>query len=544
MRIILLSVAACITVSVVSLPSTTSSLHAKLGLEADEKIFASYVVDWAHYRKEPYKWSPADFAPIAKRTDIALYSFIYFCPPAGTNPMPYWSKSPYGQCGDYNEYELMSVDPIDSSGMSTIVAQGSKVVMSVGGWNFPSEYFSKMASSADSRAKFVKSVKSWMTRFGAAGIDIDWEYPCSAPREDPVKISCSKFQHVSDAGGNCPADSDNLLALVQDLRKGLGPDAIISIASQASDTHADQMNLKAVSAFIDMWHIMSYDYSVSDLPTPSVTSPNAPLYNPSSTPSALQMSINYTVSHYLSAGVPPEKIMVGLPLYAHTWYVPGLKGTEWQKFGLNSTLQGECCGEFGATYGAKPGQGCQLCGSMMYSEILAAKPLTYYDKQTESMIGYFESQGEDSYTAPGTWLTYNEINSSKAVVKYSNSRGLAGVFIYSADMDTKDYQMMNTIADALGKPSGPPGPGPPPSPGPPSPPGPPTPPTPPAPPTPLPTPHSTAPSCTKAGQAPLCKVPCAGDCRGFPPGFGAAGCVDASMCSQTPPWAAKGVCTC
>ena len=72
--------------------------------------------------------------------------------------------------------------------------------MSVGGWNFPSEYFSKMASSADSRAKFVKSVKSWMTRFGAAGIDIDWEYPCSAPREDPVKISCSKFQHVSDAG--------------------------------------------------------------------------------------------------------------------------------------------------------------------------------------------------------------------------------------------------------------------------------------------------------------------------------------------------------
>jgi hypothetical protein len=36
------------------------------------------------------------------------------------------------------------------------------------------------------------------------------------------------------------------------------------------------------------------------------------------------------------------------------------------------------------------------------------------------------------------------------VVEWERAQGLAGTFIYSADMDTKEYEMMNTIADALG----------------------------------------------------------------------------------------------
>ena len=206
--------------------------------------------------RPPYKWSPSDLSPIAKRMDIALYSFIYFCPPAGTNPMPYWAKAPYGSCSDSTEYQLMSVDPIDATSMPSVSRMGPKMLMSVGGWNFPSEYFSKMASSSANRAKFVSSVKSWMSRYGAAGVDLDWEYPCSPPRQDPVKITCSKFQTVADAGGNCPDDGTNLAALVNDLRTGLGDTAIITIASQAGGHNADEMDLKATSANLDMFHIM------------------------------------------------------------------------------------------------------------------------------------------------------------------------------------------------------------------------------------------------------------------------------------------------
>ena len=47
---------------------------------------------------------------------------------------------------------------------------------------------------------------------------------------------------------------------------GLGEGAIISLASQAARALADEMDLKAVSEYIDIWHVMSYDYAVSDVP--------------------------------------------------------------------------------------------------------------------------------------------------------------------------------------------------------------------------------------------------------------------------------------
>lgn len=59
-----------------------------------------------------------------------------------------------------------------------------------------------------------------------------------------------------------------------------------------------------ISPLIDMWHIMSYDYAVSDITgIASATSPNSPLYTPSGSSGAVQDSINQTVAHYLAAGV-------------------------------------------------------------------------------------------------------------------------------------------------------------------------------------------------------------------------------------------------
>jgi len=298
-----------------------------------------------------------------------------------------------------------------------------KVIASIGGWNFPSAYFSKMVSTSESRSKFISAAKAFLSQHGFAGIDIDWEFPCSPPRDDPVKITCENFRHVSDAGGNCPADTTNLVSFLKELRAGLGDDMHISVASQAGEKNWLNMGLKEASPYVDLWNVMSYDYAVPDIANGAAMSPNAPLYTPTS-PTAVQMSINYTIQGYLAAGVPAKKILVGIPLYGHTWYQPGLGTDAWHQFGLNGSVQGECCGPFKQTYGAKFGKGCQQCGVYMYSEILAAlggsEANAYHDEETQSDIAYMTQAGQDGgYTEAGTWITYSGTKSIAAIIDYT-----------------------------------------------------------------------------------------------------------------------------
>ena len=138
---------------------------------------------------------------------------------------------------------------------------------------------------------------------------------------------------------------------------------------------------------------------------------------------------------------------------------------------LNGSIQGECCGPFQNTYGAKPGQACSQCGVMMYSEILAAlgsqtEAGSYHDTQTVSDIAYMSQAGADGgYTAAGTWISYSGSKSIAGITDYVKKNNLAGAFVFDTSMDTLSttsaeaslggfsFKLMNQIADALGKPT-------------------------------------------------------------------------------------------
>jgi len=432
----------------------------------------AYFANCAQYHAKPYTHTAEHLAPISSRNDFVYFGFAYFCPPSGST-MPYWAQSPFGSCTSSTEFEIMTVEQNDEDSIATLVAQGPKVVISIGGWNFPSEFFSKMVASSQSRGKFISSAKSFIDKNGLAGIDIDWEFPCSEARTDPVKITCDQFRTTEDAGGSCPADTQNLVLFLKELRAALGSDAHISVASQAGEKNWKNMGLQEASQYVTHWNIMNYDYVVSDVPGGATMSPNAPLYTPSASGTA-QMSIDYTVQGYLAEGVPKEKIMVGIPFYGHTWFAPSM--SNWQEFGGQGQVQGECCGPFKNTFGAKPGKGCSQCGVMMFSEIRAAGCDTQFHAETKSDIAYCSSDSADGYTEAGTWVTYNSLESIKAIAQYAVDNGLAGVFAFDSSMDTLadpnnggefSFELMNAMADTLeGGPSPSPAPAPSPSPGP------------------------------------------------------------------------------
>ena len=92
--------------------------------------------------------------------------------------MPYWAIPPYGNCTDASAYELLNVDPKDPQFQKQIVGYKRsnpelKLVASVGGWNYPSAFFSEMVSTAENRAIFVNSAKAYIARNNLDGIDID-----------------------------------------------------------------------------------------------------------------------------------------------------------------------------------------------------------------------------------------------------------------------------------------------------------------------------------------------------------------------------------
>jgi chitinase len=138
----------------------------------------TYFANWAKYRKAGYDYEAADLAPIASRLSEVTYMAIYFCPPAGYSPMPYWAVPPYGTCTDATEFEIMSVEPSDDAYLQAIVAMKAsnpslQLLLTLGGWNFPSAIWSAMAATNATRAKFIASAAAWIADQNVDGIDLD-----------------------------------------------------------------------------------------------------------------------------------------------------------------------------------------------------------------------------------------------------------------------------------------------------------------------------------------------------------------------------------
>lgn len=159
-----------------------------------------------------------------------------------------------------------------------------KVMLSVGGWG--SGRFSEMAAEEANRRSFADDCLRVVEEFGLDGIDIDWEYPTSSL----AKISSS------------PDDTENFTELMKELRRALGNDRLLTLASAAS---AEYIDFKAIEPYVDFVNIMAYDMA------------NAPKHHSALYESEISgdMTSDKAVKAHLAAGVPAEKLVLGMPFY-------------------------------------------------------------------------------------------------------------------------------------------------------------------------------------------------------------------------------------
>lgn len=159
-----------------------------------------------------------------------------------------------------------------------------KVLLSIGGWG--SGRFSEMAANDEYRRAFAADCDRVVKEFALDGIDIDWEYPTSSM----ANISSS------------PDDTENFTLLMQDIRAAIGNEKELTLATVASARYID---FKAILLSVDFVNIMAYDMA------------SAPKHHSALYPSGHSGDITSdgAVTAHLKAGVPPSKLVMGMPFY-------------------------------------------------------------------------------------------------------------------------------------------------------------------------------------------------------------------------------------
>lgn len=172
-----------------------------------------------------------------------------------------------------------------------------KVLLSIGGWG--SGRFSEMASDPLKRKSFARDCARIVKESGLDGIDIDWEYPGSGL----AGISSS------------PDDRTNFTLLMRDLRASLGKRSLLTIASVCN---AGYIDFKAVLPYLDYVNVMSYDMGTQH-------THHAALYRSGY---AGYCTADEAVRKHIDAGVPRQKIVMGMPFYGRgvEGYVPYREG--------------------------------------------------------------------------------------------------------------------------------------------------------------------------------------------------------------------------
>ncbi|KAJ3454931.1 hypothetical protein MRS44_013531 [Fusarium solani] len=196
-----------------------------------------------------------------------------------------------------------------------------KVMLSIGGWTW-STNFAAVAGSTTTRATFAKSAVTLMKDWGFDGVDIDWEYPAN---ED---------------------DATNMVLLLKAVRDELDSYAAefasghrfqLSIAAPAGFEHYSKLHLADLAQILDYINLMAYDYAGS---WSTHTGHNANLYANDEEPDATPFNTDGAVRAYLDAGVPAEKLVLGMPIYGRSFQGTAGLGEPFVDVGFGSWEKG------------------------------------------------------------------------------------------------------------------------------------------------------------------------------------------------------------
>lgn len=295
-----------------------------------------------------------------------------------------------------------------------------KTLISIGGWSW-SNNLSLVAGDEVTREVFAASAVDFVREFGFDGVDLNWSFPVEGGMPGNHYDSRDKRNHT---------------LLLEEVRAALdlageedGKEYLLTIASNATISYLENNELAKIAELVDHINMMTYDFNGAWSPTASAH--NAPLYDDAAAKEMGVYSGNVTaaVDGHLNAGVPKDKLVVGVPFYGRSW--------------------GGCTiMDFGGYFNCKEVGGGNL------------EPGVYdYRYLAEHMIGDtdFKRRWNDVAKVPflvneatGEMISYDDAESLLEKTDYILEQGLAGAMVWELSQDDVAGSLLHAVALGVG----------------------------------------------------------------------------------------------
>jgi chitinase len=287
-----------------------------------------------------------------------------------------------------------------------------KIIISLGGWGGSAGFSS--AAEPEHVTEFVRSCVDLFIRghFSADiteegvfdGVDLDWEYPVDGGLQ-PGK----------------PEDKQDFTALAAEFRRQLDavrPGLLLTAALPAEPEYYGHFDLPQISRYLDYISIMAYDLHWN---TEKQTNFHSALYHAHADPSQPPLNErfgDFAVRGFLAAGVPPSKIILGVPFYGKGW-----SGVPDKNHGLYQS----------ATSPAQDG------GSFRDLNALAHGADKRYYKEAVSCTVWYNN----------VFWSYDCERSMHQKATYVRHKKLGGMMFWELSQDTAGIDLLRTIQNGL-----------------------------------------------------------------------------------------------
>ena len=244
------------------------------------------------------------------------------------------------------------------------------------------------------------------------GIDIDWEFPAATDTLNATLLM-QEFRKQLDQLGDCNKKH-----------------YLLTMFGPAGEQNFSNIQLAAVGRTLDYYNVQGYDFHGD---WEMATNDASPLFDDKQDPDYSEnFYIDYTMTAYLKAGVPPEKLVLGVPEYGYGWTgVPNVNNGLYQPATALATPPST---DFLETQGV--------------ATYLTISSLTGYTRHFDPIrIAVWLYQ-----PSTGTFWTYDDPVTVWLKMGYVNFRapgGLGGAYVWALKDDDANGTIMKTIAAGL-----------------------------------------------------------------------------------------------